>query len=102
MLEVTPEQAINFYNSGEWNWLTDRERAELQMRVARLCMPFDIFHASISRVLKRSVYTHEFGLNWEGLKAELFDGARAPSIMDILDMLPKDKPVLVVIPDAGC
>ena len=101
MLEVTPEQAIDFYNSGEWNWWSDRQRAEFQMRVERLCMPFSIFHASISRVLNRSVYTHEFGLNWDGLMAELFDGAESPSIVEILDMLPKDKPLMVVVPDAG-
>ncbi len=33
-------------------------------------VPFNIFHEGIEKLLGRDVYTHEFGMNTEGLKRE--------------------------------
>jgi hypothetical protein len=45
------------------------------------------------------VWTHEFGLNRDGLRAELAGKAKAPTFAEILGMLPADKTV-VVVPNA--
>ncbi len=60
-------------------------------------MPFDVFHKAIEEALGRPVWTHEFGLNWDGLWLELMGEADRPSnLADILALIPEDKRVLVV------
>ena len=93
---MTEAECIAFSENKTWEPMTFRQRAEFQMLTERLCMPFDVFHEAISKALGRDVYTHEFGLNWDGLKAELFDGGPAPTLKDILEMIPADKRVIVV------
>ena len=68
---MTREQAISCYEMNVWAMLTVRQRVELQMAEDRLCMPLTVFHKAISDILGRPVYTHELGLNREGLAAEL-------------------------------
>ena len=58
---------------------------------ARMCMPFDVFHESVTKALGRPVYTHEFGLNRQGLIEELAGRAGHPSIDEIMALLPQDK-----------
>ena len=93
---MTEAQAVEFSESKAWEPMTFRQRAEFQISVERLCMPFDVFHEAISEALGRDVYTHEFGLNLQGLRDELFDGAGAPSLKEIIEMIPKDKRVILV------
>lgn len=76
-----------------------RQRAEFQMMQDILCMPFGAFHEAIETTLGRPVFTHEFGLNWEGLKNELFNGAPAPSFDEIINLIPEGKRVLIFAPD---
>ena len=96
--EMTEEQAKAFHASGQWRDMTAIDRAKLQMIAERLCMPFSVFHQSISEALGRDVLSHEFGPNWDGLKKELFDGAPAPTLDEVLAMLPAGKPVIVITP----
>lgn len=63
--------AIALYNSGWWNDKSDRDIALFQMNVSELCVPFDVFHGAMERTLKRPVFTHEFGINYNGLLEEL-------------------------------
>ncbi len=73
-VQLTKEQAIEFAENGAWKEMTFRQRAEFQMLQRLLCMPFDIFHGAVEKTLGRPVYTHEFGLNRDGLIAEIFEG----------------------------
>ena len=97
--QFTEEQAIEFAESGKWKELSLQERAELQINQRLLSMPFDAFHEAIEHALSRPVYTHEFGLNWKGLQEELFEGRKSPTLTELLDMFPGDKPLLVVSPE---
>ena len=99
MRQFTTDEAIAFSESGEWESLTARGKAELQMLQDKLCMPFDEFHIAIEMTLGRPVYTHEFGLNHEGLLKELFDGAPPPTLDNIIEMIPEDKRIIVIQPD---
>ena len=92
----TKEQAIAMCENETWKNMTYRERALFQMTVKRLCMPFEVFHEAIEKTLGRPVYTHEFGMNWEGLMDELINGKTAPTPQEIFDMLPKDKKIVTV------
>ena len=73
-----------------------RQRAEFQMEQRLLCMPFEIFHEAMEKTLGRGVYTHEFGFNTEGLKAELYGNKPAPTFEEILALIPKDKQVIII------
>ena len=99
MRQFTTDEAIAFSESGEWSSLTARGKAELQMLQDKLCMPFTEFHKAIEMTLGRPVYTHEFGLNWEGLVKEIFDGAPPPTLDDIIELIPKDKRIIVMPPE---
>ena len=93
---LNKEQAIAFYENGLWKDMTHRQRAEFQLLTERLCMPFGVFHEAIEVALDRPVYTHEFGLHWDRLQAELHSEADPPSLEDILGMIPEDKLVIVM------
>ena len=82
----------------EW-WLTKspREIAEFQLLTAELCCPFGVFHESVETALGRPVWTHEFALNYDGICAELFHGKEPPTFQEIVDLIPEDKRVVVLV-----
>ena len=88
--QLTKQQAITFCENRLWENMSYEERAKFQMVQDRLCMPFDVFHEAISKCLGRPVYTHEFGLNREGLMGEVFQGARPPTLEKIINLMPKE------------
>lgn len=98
---MTREEAIAFHDSRAWESMTLREIAEFQINEERLCIPFSVFHEAIEKTLGRPVFTHEFGLNLDGLRAELFDGKPAPTLEQIVDMVPEEKRVVLVVPTDG-
>ncbi len=94
-IPFTREQAIALHDSRFWEYLTLEQRAHFQMAEPTLCMPFDVFHEAVEKTLDRPVYTHEFGTNWEGLQAELYGDRPAPTMQEILDLIPADKRVVL-------
>lgn len=98
MSELTKEQAIALSESKFWEGMSHRDIAVFQMEARLLCMPFGVFHEAIEKALGRGVFTHEFGFNWEGLKRELYGEASAPSLEDVLALIPEGKRVVVVTP----
>ncbi len=95
-MKITKEIAKQLFESKFWEEMTLRERAEFQLFQPLLCMPFGIFHEAIEKTLGRPVYTHEFGLNVEGLKKELLGESEAPSLEAIINLIPEDKQVIVL------
>lgn len=94
---MTKEQAIELSESGFWEHLTPRQVAEFQMSEKLICMPFSVFHEALEESLGRPVFTHELGMNIDGIKAELFGGKPAPSLREIIDLIPREKLALVSI-----
>ena len=92
---LTKEEAIALFETNWWVGRPAREIASFQLFEDKLCCPFNIFHAAIEEALGRPVFTHEFGLNYEGLCKEL-GGGEKPSFAEILKLVPKDKAVVVV------
>lgn len=62
-----------------------------------LCMPFDIFHEAVEKTLNRSVFTHEFGLNWKGLQKEILGEKDPPTFTEIIDLIPEEKRIIITI-----
>ena len=96
MKQLTREQALAFAENKLWQGMNHRQIAEFQIEQDRLCMPFSVFHEAIEKALGRPVYTHEFGFNREGLRKELYGEKPAPTFEEILDLIPKDKHVLII------
>lgn len=97
MSELTEAQAIALAKSEFWKDMTHRQRAEFQMGAKRLCMPFDVFHEALEKTLGRPVWTHEMGMNWDGLLAELHGERPAPTFEEIINLIPASKRVIVAV-----
>lgn len=95
MKQVTQEQAVALFEGEFYEGLSHLEIAEFQMHQDRLCMPFEIFHEAVEKTLGRPVYTHEFGLNREGLTQEMAGDKPAPTFEEIINMIPADKRILI-------
>lgn len=93
---MNKEQAIQLYNSKFWEPMSYRDRAIFQLWEDKLCMPFNVFHEAMEKALGRPVFTHEFGLNRDGLKKELLGEAPTPSLEDIINLIPEDKRLIVI------
>lgn len=91
---MTKDEAIKLYESKFWETMTYEERAKFQLFEKLLCMPFDVFHEAIEKTLGRPVWTHEFV--GDHLKKELLGQSPAPSMEDIINMIPADKRMIVV------
>jgi hypothetical protein len=92
---MTKEKAIALAESKFWEGMTHRQIAEFQICEEKLCMPFSVFHEAVEKTLGRPVYTHEFGLNFQGLKDELFNGKPAPTLEEIINLIPEEKRLIV-------
>jgi hypothetical protein len=97
LMQLTQEQAVACSEQEHWKDWTPLIRALFQIHQDRLCMPFSVFHEAVEGALGRPVFTHELGLNLGGLKAELLGLSDAPTLEQILALLPQDKTIVVSI-----
>ena len=95
---MTKKEAIALHDSKFWEPMTYAERAKFQLFEPKLCMPFGVFHEAVEKALGRPVFTHEFGLNLDGLKRELLQISPAPTMEEIIDLVPAEKRIIVEIP----
>ena len=96
--QITKAEAIAIGERKGWEPWTYKMRAVFQLRQRRLCMPFDVFHEAVEKTLQRPVFTHEFGLNWEGLLAEAEGKVSKPTLEAIIKLIPPEKVVVVNAP----
>lgn len=68
-----------------------------QLKEEVLKVPFSQFHADLEEVLGRPVWTHEIGLNYQGIIDELEGRVEAPTLSEIVSLIPADKRVVVVL-----
>lgn len=94
---MTRDQAKAFFDERRWEPMSHRQRAEFQIDEDLLCMPFGVFHEAMEKSLGRPVYTHEFGLNRDGLRAELMGDVPAPTPDEIVGQLPAEKTIVVKV-----
>lgn len=91
------KKAVILYDSGFYNKLSDYEKVKFQLFEPLLCMPFDAFHHAVENVLGRPVFTHEFGLNLEGLKEEFLGESPSPTPEEIMNLILENNRVIVGI-----
>lgn len=92
---IGKDKAISMYESGWWKGKSYREIAEFQLFIAELCCPFNVFHEAVEKSLNRSVFTHEFGLNYSGICDEFLGNKEPPTIEEILGLIPQEKVIII-------
>lgn len=95
-ISIGREAAIALGESRWWVGLPARDVARFQLYTVELSMPFDQFHKAVEEAMGRPVWTHEFAYCAD-LIAELEGEKPAPSMQDILDLIPADKRVVVSV-----
>jgi len=93
---IGQERAIALAESKWWEGKTHREIAEFQLFTQELACPFDVFHEAVEKSLDRPVFTHEFGLNYDGICNEFLGLKEAPTLDDIIGLIPEDKRIILV------
>jgi len=94
--QLTENEAIAVSESGIWKEWTNEQIVRLQLFQRKLCMPFDRFHEAIEDVLGRPVYTHEFAFGGN-IEAEYLGTRSAPTMQEIIDLIPKEKLLIASI-----
>lgn len=89
------EAAIALAQTNWWVGKPAREVALIQMHIAECCMPFDLFQGALEEALGRPVYTHELALSYDRLLMELTGEADAPSLEDIINLIPANKRIVI-------
>ena len=92
-------RAAALAQSGWWHGRTAREIAKFQLFTVELCMPFDVFHHAVEEALARPVWIHEFGFNVDALIQEFLGERDAPTLDEILGLLPPEKRQTVFVED---
>ena len=93
---IGKQKAIELAESNWWELCTDHEIAEFQLFTVELCMPFSRFHEAMEKALGRPVWTHEFGMNYDGLVAEFLGDRTPPTMQEIIELIPADKRIVIV------
>jgi hypothetical protein len=91
------ENAIALANTKWWVGKDATEVALFQMFTEELCMPFGEFQGAVEKALGRPVFTHEFGLNWDGIAQELLGERSAPTIDEIINLIPAEKRIVITL-----
>lgn len=93
---MTKEQAIALAQTRWWEKATPRDIVAFQLYEDKLCMDFGDFHKAVEETLERPVWTHEFAYV-EHLRAEFEGRAPKATLQDVLNLIPKDKALIVVM-----
>lgn len=57
-------------------------------------VPFELYHKRIEQLVGRPIWTHEIGLNWEGLCKECRWENRPATMNEILTLIPEDRLII--------
>jgi len=95
MKQLTKKQAEELGKSGVWETWSDEEVVKVQLFQKRHCVGIPKFSAALSKILGRPVLTHEIAYNIEGLQNEYLKKAPAPTMDEILNLVPKKRRILV-------
>lgn len=57
-----------------------------------------MLHGAVEEALGRPVWTHEFGTNFDGIVQELLGEKDAPTLQEIMDLIPAEKRIIVEVP----
>ncbi len=100
MKELNQAEAMAFHDNKIYDGMSFKQKAVFQINQKLLCMPFSTFHEAVEKTLDRPVWTHEFGLNYQGIKDEVMGIKSAPTFEEILALIPPEKLVVVSVDES--
>jgi len=89
------ENAIKLAETNWWELCNHREIAGFQLFTEELCCPFDVFHEALEKSIGRPVFSHEIGLNYDGIVAEFLGEKEPPTIDEIFGLIPEEKRIII-------
>lgn len=92
------DAAIKLADSKWWIGMEPREIAKTGMIIAELCLPFTVLHENLEKALGRPVFTHELGMNFDGIMQELLGERDAPTLEEIMSLIPESKRIVIIVP----
>ncbi len=96
-----PICTANFENRRDAEAMTGDERAaEMELWFGPLEVEFDLVHKRLEELVGRPVWTHELGLNSEGLIEESRT-RKAATFQEVIDLIPPEKRIVVVIDEGA-
>ena len=78
-----------------WEGRPAKEVALIGLLTRELCLPIDELYKALHDALGRGVYTHEIALNLDALIQELHGERDAPTLEDIINLIPAEKRILI-------
>ena len=93
---MTKEQAIALAKTKWWKSKTPEQVVRFQLFEEKLCMDFGDFQLAMEKALGRPVWTHEFA-DADRLKKEFLGESPAPTMDEILEMIPESKRIIIGI-----
>jgi len=75
----------------------DERVAELELLRGPLMIPFDKLHKRIEELVGRPVWSHELGLDYDGLIEEARGDREPVSMADIIGLLPQEKVIVAIV-----
>jgi hypothetical protein len=92
--QLTKNEAVRLFESKFWEGMEAYDIALFQSFQERLCMPYGIYHAAVEESLGRPVMVHEYK-PCPAIQEELLGLRPAPSLADILNLIPEEKRVVI-------
>lgn len=97
MKQLTRDEAIRFAESKAYEGWTHEQICDFQLFQKKMCMPFGIFHEALEKTLARPVFTHELGLNYDGICQERLGLRPAPTFEEIVGLIPEEKRSVIFV-----
>lgn len=94
---IGKEQAIELAKTKWWKEKTAEEIVFFQLFTVELAMDFSDFHEALEKCLGRPVFTHELGVNFDGICDEFLGNKEAPNFKEIIKMIQKQKKIIIGI-----
>jgi hypothetical protein len=94
---IGKKQAIAMAESKWWKGKTPEEIVWFQLFTAELAMDFGDFQEALEKALGRPVFTHELGMNLDGIMDEFLGKKPAPTLEEILGLIPAEKRIVMVV-----
>lgn len=93
--ESCPHCLASFPNRKAAHELSPDEREAEARSLEWAEVPFPMIHGRLEELIGRPVWTHEFGLNWEGLMKESRWEERPATMAEIIDLIPEEKRIII-------
>ena len=77
--------------------LPSQREEEMRSLDGPLEIPFEMIHQRIEELVGRPVWTHEMGLNWEGLCREAKWETEGATLQEVIELVPRHQRLVIEV-----